>query len=283
MGLAGNLSLSRFPSAKSGSDELCIHYMEITKAHIKEMNDLAREIVRDAQSTMDKALQLGSMLTKTKEAVPHGEWESWVDANMEITARTARSYMQCWASRAVIRAEKIIELKDAYKLLSAPPPPPSTVKISPNTEQKDQIGKHFPISAEIVPTKSKPEIVDAVELDSIGWPIPEKALPYWNRKQEIQDILTELSKLKGLLKAKQEEDDPMWREVNFSGAIADLSRLWTNIQTAKPYVVCPTCQGKLPEKCAHCRGRGLLSEFRWSAVDKDTKAMREKLKGQARV
>lgn len=120
-------------------------------------------------------------------------------------------------------------------------------------------------------------------LDETGYPIPERALPYWNRSQEIQDILSDLSGIKGVIERAQESDDPMWREVDFSGAIATIGLLWTKVKTAKPYAVCAYCQGMTPDKCTFCRGRGLISKFRWdTSVPTELKAIRargiEKLK-----
>jgi hypothetical protein len=43
-----------------------------------------------------------------------------------------------------------------------------------------------------------------------------------------------------------------------------------------PHVVCPTCQGRLVEKCALCGGRGVISEILYGRVDERTRAMNEK-------
>ncbi len=53
----------------------------------------------------------------------------------------------------------------------------------------------------------------------------------------------------------------LYAEVNFSSALSQLEQLWTDIKTAKPFAVCPTCQGQVPDKCTLCRGRGLISEY----------------------
>jgi len=115
-----------------------------------------------------------------------------------------------------------------------------------------------------------------VVVDAIGFPVPDAALPYWNRAQEIQDMLTALSRIKGILKKAEDEQDIMFAEVNFSDSFSKLMGLWENIKSAKPYAVCGTCQGKNPAKCRSCCGRGVVSQFRWNTVLPEIKAMREK-------
>jgi len=104
----------------------------------------------------------------------------------------------------------------------------------------------------------------SVVVDSTGWPIPTQLIPLWLRSQEVQELLTILSKVKGALRRAQDQRDMLFAEVNFSSALSQLNHAWTDVKTAKPFAVCPTCQGQVPENCTLCRGRGLISEFRWN-------------------
>ena len=79
----------------------------------------------------------------------------------------------------------------------------------------------------------------------------------------------------------QEAKDPLFREVLFSSALSQLDQARTDIKTAKPFAVCPTCQGQTPETCRMCHGRGLISEFRWNTcVTREDKEFRFKAKGK---
>lgn len=129
------------------------------------------------------------------------------------------------------------------------------------------------IKAEV--NRAKPQPVDIV-LDTTGYPVPPRALPFWNRSQEVQDVLTILSRVKGILQKAEQDKDLMWGEINFSTAIPDLSKIWTHIQTAKPYAVCPYCQGMKPDTCSFCKGRGVVSHFRWGLVPSELKTVRSK-------
>ena len=114
-------------------------------------------------------------------------------------------------------------------------------------------------------------------LDGTGWPIPTQLIPLWQRDDEVQEMLTALSRVKGALRTAQETKDKLFAEVLFSSALCQLDQAWTDIKTAKPFAVCPTCQGQLPDQCTLCKGRGLISEHRWNTcVTREDKAFRVK-------
>ena len=99
---------------------------------------------------------------------------------------------------------------------------------------------------------------------------------------EVEEMLTILGRVKGVLRAAQENRDKLFAEVNFSSALSQLDQAWYDIKTAKPFAVCPTCQGQLPDKCTLCKGRGLISEHRWNTcVTREDKEFRVRAKQKA--
>jgi hypothetical protein len=119
-------------------------------------------------------------------------------------------------------------------------------------------------------------------LDGTGWPIPTQLIPLWQRADEVQEMLTTLSRVKGALRSAQENKDKLFAEVNFSSALSQLDQAWTDIKTAKPFAVCPTCQGQLPDQCTLCKGRGFISEHRWNTcVTREDKEFRFKARPAA--
>ena len=119
-------------------------------------------------------------------------------------------------------------------------------------------------------------------LDGTGWPIPTQLIPLWQRSSEVQEMLTTLSRVKGALRTAQETKDKLFAEVLFSSALSQLDQAWADIKTAKPFAVCPTCQGQVPDQCTLCKGRGLISEHRWNAcVTREDKEFRAKVRGKA--
>jgi hypothetical protein len=117
-----------------------------------------------------------------------------------------------------------------------------------------------------------------IELDFLGYPIPEEALIFWHRSQEIQDLLTEVSKVKAVIQKAQSADDPLFRCIS-QGAVDHLSRAYQFITEAKPYAVCLYCQGhhRLNGGCRNCLGVGVVSKFSYERKSpEEMRIIREK-------
>ena len=112
---------------------------------------------------------------------------------------------------------------------------------------------------------SRPPSPPAVEKDPHGKTIPSKLLPLWARRQEIQDILTSISRIKAAI---NHEKDPLFAELNISYANAHLDQAYTAVKATKPYCVCPYCQG---EGCRGCRHRGLIGKDRFDTAPRELK------------
>lgn len=117
------------------------------------------------------------------------------------------------------------------------------------------------------------------ELDDLGTIIPDDALPFWNRRPEVQELLTQITKIKSALNRAHEKEDPMYANVS-NTIIADLTQAYTHLLEAKPYAVCTTCQGTpsfQPRGCSFCRNTGLISKWKWDTQSrKEVKEMRLK-------
>ena len=101
---------------------------------------------------------------------------------------------------------------------------------------------------------------DAGPADERGKHIPEDLLPVWNRRQEVQDAATAISRVRSALRAAQDGHDPLWGEINYSSVLNFLDRAYTEITAAKPWCVCPMCQGI---GCRACKERGLMGKYRF--------------------
>ncbi len=108
--------------------------------------------------------------------------------------------------------------------------------------------------------------------------VPKECLTLWERAGDAQALLTYLSAIKGALAKAQDEKDELFVEVDFNASLANVKQLYADLERAKPYAVCPTCQGKLFKTCLSCKGRGFVSQFYWSnIVSQEVKDMRKKL------
>jgi uncharacterized ParB-like nuclease family protein len=159
------------------------------------------------------------------------------------------------------------------------PPPPMVRRCEPHGPPENKTNATHVPSVKM-PAATLPPPPSQI-LDATGWPIPTQLIPLWQRANEVQEMLTVLSRVKGALRTAQENNDKLFAEVNYSSALSQLDQAWTDIKTAKPFAVCPTCQGQLPDKCTLCKGRGLISEHRWNTcVTREDKEFRAKAKGR---
>ena len=175
---------------------------------------------------------------------------------------------------AIVAEGLPVTAKEIRRRLLPPPPmqPNSTGGTNGTNGSNGTNGTESPI----LPPPPPSQVLDAT-----GWPIPTQLIPLWQRAGEVQEMLTTLSRVKGALCTAQEDRDKLFAEVNFSSALSQLDQAWYDIKTAKPFAVCPTCQGQLPDKCTMCKGRGLISEHRWeTCVTREDKEFRFKAKGR---
>lgn len=106
-----------------------------------------------------------------------------------------------------------------------------------------------------------------VEKDRRGTEIPKEAHAYWERRNECNELLEYLEKIRVHLYRASITNDPLYVEIDMNAAAADLRRLQHNLKLAIPYVVCTQCQGRFESQpggqCSMCKGRGLISQFRY--------------------
>ena len=97
---------------------------EITQTRITEINNLHETITAGLKATLYKAVELGGMLKKTKESLPHGGFTSWVDDNLVFNIRTAQRYMKANDNReriendsGVVYLNQLIDVKEKQKTI----------------------------------------------------------------------------------------------------------------------------------------------------------------------
>lgn len=100
--------------------------------------------------------------------------------------------------------------------------------------------------------------------DDVGRPIPPEAMPTWERRQEAQDLLTSVSRIRSAVRKAQDAKDQFFAEINFSAVMAHLDQAYAGLEVVKPYAVCPSCQGLIG--CRLCVNRRMISKFRWDTL-----------------
>lgn len=164
-------------------------------------------------------------------------------------------------------------------------------KVAPERQKETfkkavEIGNGHPTTASVKQAVSeaikKAKPVKEVFRDETGYAIPDTALPLWNRRQEVKDVLKAISTARAALKAvmakrKEGEEDMLFAAANINGAAGRLDDAWTTVSMALPYAVCPTCQGRAPDECLLCKGRAFISKHVYDcAISVELKSVRDK-------
>lgn len=129
--------------------------------------------------------------------------------------------------------------------------------------------------------ESKPQKHPAISvsdrvLDKMGYPVPAKIVPLWNRGPEVVELLGIISKARIIMRKAMESEDLFFSGVSVNSICSRLDLAYSELEPATPAVVCTTCQGVTPKTCTFCRGRGYISKFAWKTqVPEEIKVMRK--------
>lgn len=125
------------------------------------------------------------------------------------------------------------------------------------------VAEKGPVTARAIKDQAK-SVKEAEEVfrDEVGNKIPGPAIPFWNRRQEIQDLLTQISRIKCLVEKALEEGDPLFAKLG-NGFLDHMKPAHYEISKIKHYAVCTACFGTFVNGCAFCGNSGLISKIQW--------------------
>ena len=114
----------------------------------------------------------------------------------------------------------------------------------------------------------KPAAAPVVK-DQLGQVLGGNVANAFARRQEIQDLMTAVSRIKTSVLDAKEKDDPLFADIVASQFQADAMNLHRQLRATLPYAACPYCR---QTGCKVCFGRGYVGEFTYSAAPSDLKA-----------
>jgi hypothetical protein len=123
------------------------------------------------------------------------------------------------------------------------------------------------ITAKAVRAASPKLVVDAEEIhkDEMGYIIPKGCVEMWLRRQEVQELLTHISKVRCHLKDAMANNDMLFHSLGGEDGqfLNKLDGIYSRISDCKPYAVCPNCSGTDVTKvqCRACHGTGWLCKY----------------------
>lgn len=137
---------------------------------------------------------------------------------------------------------------------------------SPKIAEQVAEGKLSLSAAEKVVKEQQKKKEDPVVRDKVGRKIPAEMQAIWERREEPMRYMKELARMENELKERQQAKDEVFSVLNYSDVISRLQYLHMVFKQSQLWALCPSCQGRGRQNCAHCKGRGFLSQFAWSNV-----------------
>lgn len=84
----------------------------------QKINALHNDIESLLNQGINKAIEIGELLTAKKTELPHGEFGKWITDNLIFSDRTARNYMRLFENKD--KALTAGNISEAYKMLAEP-------------------------------------------------------------------------------------------------------------------------------------------------------------------
>jgi hypothetical protein len=108
-----------------------------------------------------------------------------------------------------------------------------------------------------------------VTTDQIGHAVEGAVAVAFQRRQEIQALLTTVSKVKTTVLKAIESKDLLFADLNPSRFEAECNSVYHQLKAAMPYAACPYCRAA---GCKVCLGRGWVNEGVYERAPKELKA-----------
>jgi hypothetical protein len=86
---------------------------ELDTTTAQKINELHQGLTVLLHQGIEKAIEIGELLTLKKAELKHGEFGAWIKDNLVFTDRSARNYMRLYDNR-----DKVLEagnISEAYK------------------------------------------------------------------------------------------------------------------------------------------------------------------------
>lgn len=93
---------------------------DLEKTRVEQIVSLHNQVIADLKRSLESAIQIGGLLAEQKKNLKHGQFGTWIEANLPFTDRTARNYMRVYREKDRLKTETVSDLKSAYRLLSEP-------------------------------------------------------------------------------------------------------------------------------------------------------------------
>lgn len=236
----------------------------------KKRREVLEGIIREGEKAF---AAVGNAIIEIRDTELWKDTHETFEAYCQDTFGWSGSRARQLASAATVQnslppALKVPTEAAARKLASVPPPARASV-----VQKVVDAGKKITAAALSKAMPAKPAQPSTTgPKDATGLKLPSAVFDIWDRMPEAQELITKVASVIGALKKAQADNDELFAELNLNGTISHLLQAKIDLECAKPYAVCPDCNGVDKDGCSTCRGRGVLSKFYWeNNIPKETK------------
>lgn len=204
----------------------------------------------------------GEQLLRVKEALPHGQWGKWLEANFSRTRRFAQMLIKFATEAREMECVTPKLLKEHWDAVLHPEPEPKPQKQMRSSASHLDTGDEDVIEA---------DVIEMPEKDAVGTPIPEPLRRTFAEAAMFKQHANTLTTLKKAVHAAAEAHPDAWAMVTmqqFDEGIGNARRV---LAQCYPHVVCPYCGGTHSKKCRGCRGSGFLDKVQYRNVPEELK------------
>lgn len=139
---------------------------------------------------------------------------------------------------------------------------------------------HHPVTSTAIREAHVAVMKPAKDVDDTGCVIPEPLLELWNRRGEIEELMTAVSKVKCHINAFRSDKDELFCKVS-QQVTEHLASAYSLLKDAVPYCVCGICEGRLEvlknRFCKACSSTGFMSEREYNLLVPEEKRKIRKL------
>lgn len=157
--------------------------------------------------------------------------------------------------------------------------------------------KSLPPPRAVQAVDDKPEYLPSdpdYPIDATGIKIPKESVDLWMKSEQfdtksgdyahgtVNNMLQKLKGIRGRIQAQFNSKDLLfqeWDKLDCDQVVNAIQQAELALWRTVPYAVCHTCQGKSPEGCRTCKGRGFVSQYFWEHfVPEEVKSLRPIIK-----
>jgi hypothetical protein len=110
--------------------------LQINTDEVREINRLADELLKLGRQTIEKAIRIGELLTQKKAKVAYGDWNLWMEVNLNFSPRTAQRWMRLYQDFDKRKTDTMADLESGFNILSDNDLPVVPDRIDPKTVKK---------------------------------------------------------------------------------------------------------------------------------------------------